>query len=227
MTIEKFPVLRLTQEAYNKLQSVAEDTPEVYMNPNVDFGQILRSQGIDDYTCDTGIVSNSPISLTPAPSGPPNRADRQALDFYQSLDGMTASAAVDNVNDKTWAWMTHFRLHSYSIQRWPVRSRSLTSHVKKHWFVENQRDGLWDSNTASRTWWIAHTATKAAQGSGGAFTAQQALEHFANHAEHYHTLMGTGAGFTWYPDILAEFVRVLINEADGINREGLGSFGAE
>ena len=117
--------------------------------------------------------------------------------------------------------MTHFRLHAYSIKRWPVFSHNLTNHIRKHWFVENQRDGLWDSNTASRTWWIAHIAIKAAQGSGGAFTTQQALEHFANHAEHYHTLMGTGAGFTWHPIVLAEIVRALMNEAEGINREGV------
>ena len=221
MTMERFPILRLTQDAYDQLLSVSEDTPEVYLDPDTDFGQILRSRGIAEYAENTGVYSTRPIELTPVSVGRPNLADRQALDFYHSLRGMTTSAAVDNVNDRIWAWMTHFRMHSYSIKRWPVFSRSLTSHVKKHWFVENQRDGLWDSNTASRTWWIAHTATKAAQGSGGAFTAQQALEHFANHAEHYHTLMGTGAGFTWHPDILAEFVRVLINEADGINREGV------
>ena len=221
MTPETFPVLRLTQDAYDQLELVARDNPDLYMQPDTDFGQILANLGLTDYTEETGIVSSRPISLTPMESGAPNRADRQALTFYQSLTGMTASAAVSSENDKVWAWITHFRLHEYNIKRWQVHSQSLTNHIKMHWFVENQRDGLWDSNTASRTWWIAHIATKAAQGSGGAFTARQALDHFASHAEHYHTLMGTGAGFTWHPTILAEIVRALMNEADGIKREGV------
>ena len=117
MTIEKFPVLRLTQDAYGQLLSVAEDTPEVYMSPDTDFGQILRSRGIAEYAEDTGVYSTRPIELTPVSVGRPNLADRQALDFYHSLRGMTTSAAVDNVNDRIWAWMTHFRMHSYSIQK--------------------------------------------------------------------------------------------------------------
>ena len=121
-----------------------------------------------------------------------------------------------------WAWMTHFKLHAYCVERWPRRGRvNPVNHIKSHWFVENQRDGLWDSNAASRNWWIAYTALKAAQWSGGAFTDRQALDHFANHAEHYHTLMGTGAGFTWHPIVLAEIVRALLNEAEGISREGV------
>ncbi len=80
---------------------------------------------------------------------------------------------------------------------------------------------MWDSNTASRTWWIGHTAIKSAEASGGAFNPIDALEHFSTHAEHYHTLMGVGAGFTWNSVILAEFTRALIKEAQGINREGV------
>ena len=131
---------------------------------------------------------------------------------------MTPSLATDGL---IWAWMTHFRLHKYGIDRWRRQSANLSHHVKTHWFVGDRGGSLWDSNTASRAWWIAHTADKAARGSGGAFTPQQALDHFVNNAEHYHTLMGTGGRFTWHPVILAEFVRVLLNEARGINREGV------
>ena len=91
MDIEKQPVFRLTQEAYDQLLLVARDTPEVYMNPETDFGQILLQRGVAIYTEETDIVTSSPIQLTPMESGPPNRADRQALDFYQSLTGMTVS----------------------------------------------------------------------------------------------------------------------------------------
>lgn len=222
MTSEQFPVLRLTQEAYDQLSLAAEENPDSYLNPTTDFRQVLASRGITDYTEETGIFSERPISLTPAPDGPPNRADSQALGFYYSLLGMTPKIAVSDGSDRIWAWMTHFRLHAYCVERWPRRGRvNAANHIRSHWFVENQRNGLWDSNAASRNWWIAHTAIKAASGSGGAFTAQQALDHFANHAEHYHTLMGTGAGFTWHPVVLAEIVRALLNEAEGISREGM------
>ena len=222
MTSDQFPVLRLTQAAEDQLSLAAKESPEVDMDPDTDFHQVLASRGITDYTEDTGITSNRPISLTIGPSHQPYLADTQALGFYDSLTGMTPGAAVSEANARIWTWMTHFKLHPYCIERWPRRGRSDTAnHIRRHWFVENRRDGLWDSNTASRTWWIAHTATKAAQGSGGAFTAQQALNHFASHAEHYHTLMGTGATFTWHPVVLAEIVRALLNEADGISREGV------
>lgn len=222
MVTEKFPVLKLTQEAYDQLRLAAEENPEAYLDHSTDFDGILKSRGVVDYLEESGIFSERPISLTPTASGPPNRADTQALDFYDSLPSLTPDVAVNEGSERMWAWMTHFKLHAYTVQRWPLRGNAnLINHIKRHWFVENYRHGLWDSNAASRNWWIAHTALKAFYGAGGSFTAQQALDHFAFHPEHYHTLMGTGAGFTWHPVVLAEFVRALLNEAEGINREGV------
>ena len=222
MVAEKFPVLKLTQEAYDQLRLAAEENPAAYLDQSTDFDAVLESRGIGDYLEETGILSESPISLTPVAAGPPNRADTQALDFYHSLPDLTADVAVYEGCERMWAWMTHFKLHSYTVQRWPLRGNANhVNHIKRHWFVENNRDGLWDSNAASRNWWIAHTALKACQGAGGSFTAQQALDHFAFHPEHYHTLMGTGAGFTWHPVVLSEIVRALLNEAEGISREGV------
>lgn len=37
-------------------------------------------------------------------------------------------------------------------------------------------------NAAARTWWIAHTAIKAAGASGGAFDARAALDLYADNA---------------------------------------------
>ena len=165
MTAEKFPVLKLTQEAYDQLRLVSEENPEAYLDPETDFHQVLVSRGITDYAEDTGVFSNRPISLTPVSSGPPNRADTQALGFYHSLTGMTPKIAVSETSHQIWAWMTHFQLHAYCVERWPRRGRvNPVNHIRSHWFVEDYRDGLWDSNAASRNWWIAHTAIKAAQG---------------------------------------------------------------
>ena len=86
-----------------------------------------------------------------------------------------------------------------------------------HWFSSRTTDALWRHNTASRTWWIAHTALKAARGSVGAFTAEQALKVFSDTAVFYHIPMYYN--FTREPVILAEVVRAILNEAEGINAE--------
>ena len=143
------------------------------------------------------------------------------MNVQSPVNGLTPNTAT-NESERMWAWITHFRLHSYGLKRWRRQSNTnLSNYFRSHWFVEDRGSALWDSNTASRTWWIAHTAIKSAEASGGVFNPTDALEHFASHAEHYHTLMGVGAGFTWHPVILAEFTRALINEAQGINREGV------
>ena len=212
---DQFPVFRLTQEAYDQLGLVIKDSPEVYLNPDVDFEDILASRGVADYAEKTEVFSDRPISLTPIADGPENRADRQALDFYNSFQGLTPSVATC---DRMWAWMTHFKLHSYSLKRWRrISSTVLPNYLKTHWLVDNASSGLWRSNTASRTWWIAHTAVKAADASGGAFTAQEALDDFAEFAVHYHILKNYE--FTRHPTALAELVRVLLNEAKGIKAE--------
>ena len=54
----------------------------------------------------------------------------------------------------------------------------LTNHIRNHWFVGNESDALRQNNTASRTWWIANTAIKAAKASGGAFTEEEAIRSF-------------------------------------------------
>ena len=202
---EKFPVYRLTNDASHALDLESRDNPDMWMDPNADFHHLLVDKGIPIYTEETGVFSDCPINLTPVSEGPPNRADKQALDFYNSFQGLTPSLATDG---KIWAWMTHFELHRYGLDRWRRYSNvNLTNYIKAHWFVTDQGSALWDSNTAARTWWIAHTAVKAANASGGAFTAEEALNHFSNHAEHYHQLMAPGAGFTYHPTVLAEFLR--------------------
>ncbi len=89
------PVLRLTQEAYDTLRLKVEQDPEIWLNPEADFHQILLDLGITNYTEETGISTDRPISLVPIESGSLNRADRQALDFYKSFNGLTPNTATD------------------------------------------------------------------------------------------------------------------------------------
>ena len=215
MVFEQFQISRLTQEAYDQLALFARENPKAYLDPETDFTRVLLDRGVTDYAEDTGIFSDRPIALTPVQSRPANRADRQALDFYRSLPDMTPSAATDSL---MWTWMTHFRLHSYSIKRWRLQG-DLTNHIRSHWFVGNESDALRQNNTGSRTWWIANTAIIAAKASGGAFTAEEAINHFANNPRHYHNMMDSN--FSRHPFICAEMLLALMTEARGIS--GVGS----
>ena len=213
---EGFGVLRLTQEAYDQLLQVAKESPDTYLNPDVDFERILLELGVVDYAETTEVSYCGRVSLEPVVVGPPNRADAQALSYYESFEGMTDRTATDI---RMWAWFTHFKLHSYSLQRWRRhKNADITRYIRAHWFAGVGAEALWQYNTSARTWWIAHTAKKAARFSGGAFTAQEALDDFANAAVHYHILM-TKYSFTRCPTVLAELVRVLMNEARGIKAE--------
>ena len=119
----KTPVYRLTQEAYDQLWLMAMERPENYLDPKRDFGKALGDRGFPSYLEETGLFSDGPIELKPVESGPSNRADAQALRFYRSLEGMTPRLALD---ERLWAWMTHFPLHAYGIKCW---SRSKTTNL--------------------------------------------------------------------------------------------------
>ena len=208
-------VLRLTPAAYAALESFAKDSPESYLDPQTDFEAVLANMGITDFAEETGVTCVSPISLNPPGKGPGHQADRQALEFYGNFQGMTPESAMDRL---MWAWITHFKLHAYTLDRWRrQRNTDLDEYITAHWFVTNQGNALWNSNAASRTWWVAHTAQKAAGASAGAFTAQAALNHFATCAVHYHILVRSR--ILRSPMVLAEFVRALLNEAKGIKAE--------
>ena len=217
MSSDTEPVLRLTQEAYDQLSLVTEEDPSLWSNPNTDFGEVLASRGLTAFTEETGAFSTRPISLAPVTGARPSRADRQALDFYNSLEGMTVRVATDGL---MWAWMTHFKLHEYSIARWPSRQNiKASNHAKNHWFVTDDSDALRKWNTASRTWWIAHMAITASDASGGAFTDKEAIEHLSTYPRHYHNMLDSN--FSRHPLVYSELLRVLMNEARGIS--GIGS----
>ena len=214
------PVFRLTPEAHYNLQEYAAQNPQAYLSPDIDFAAVLAERGITDYATDTGITTTTPIHLTmdgvPLKSNTLNQADKQALGYYRSFSGMHPKHATDAM---TWAWITHFRLHRYSLKRWR-RTHSMANlhnYIRDHWFVKNGNDGIWQHNTASRTWWIAHIADKAAGDSGGAFTAEQALAVFAERPTFYHAIMRYT--FARHPRILSEIIRAIITELDGVKVE--------
>lgn len=217
MTSQSYPVFKLTEAAKDALRSVAEDNPTFYLNPEADFHTLLTEQlGIPDYCTETDISVDSLPDMIPVSVGRKNFADRQALDFYYSLQGLSPANATDGL---MWTWITHFWLHKYSLGRWPLQRSHMSRVIGIHWMVTDQADALRKDNTAARTWWVAHTAIKASQASGGAFTEKEAIEHFAANPRHYHNMMDSN--FSRNPLVAAEILRALMNEAKGIS--GVGS----
>ena len=212
------PVYRLTQEAYDLLRELATTKSDLWFDPATDFETVLKSNGIDSFVQSTDIELQEPIELSVDLQGGrrPNQADEQALGFYQALSGLTPAKATDHL---LWGWLAHFKFHAYCIDRWPLRGADATRHIRQHYFLNDLSLGLFQMNVASRTWWLAHMAIKATEGSGGAFSADQVVRYFADHAQHYHTIVMRES--LRNSTVLAEFVRALLNRAQGINNEGV------
>ena len=210
-----YSVKRLTQPAYDALKDIATIQPELWLDPDTDFEALLLEKGVTDFAEDTGAIGDDSFTLEPAldePSNRRHRSDRQALNYYDSFIGITPFMATDG---NMWTWMNHLRLHSYSIERWAGGSAAnLTRFVHSHWFVEDQREALVRNNAAGRTWWLAHVARTAANHSGGAFSDLDAVNLFANAPRYYHNCMSSV--ITRHPLILAELVRSLLTDAEGI-----------
>ena len=212
------PVYRLTQAAYDFLRELAESEPALWFNPGTDFHDVLVSRGIDSYLEPTTAVLEGPTDYRVNLEGGrrPNQADECALSFYRSLTGISLSQATDHL---MWSWFAHFKLHRYCIDRWPLRGDDRVRHIRQHYFLSDHSLGMFQMNVASRTWWLAHTAIKASQGSRGAFNPEEVVRYFADHAQHYHTVVMRESLRS--PVVLAEFVRALLRGAEGVNNEGV------
>ena len=57
------PIYRFTQEAYDRLKDVAGQKPALWLDPATDFAAVLREEGIEDYTEETGVASTAPDRL--------------------------------------------------------------------------------------------------------------------------------------------------------------------
>ena len=211
---EPMNIPRLTDEAFRTLVNLADARPELWLDPEADFAQVLAENGITRYAEPASVTADD-LYLAPPDHPPRPRADRQALDWSQQLHGMTLTKAAD---PNLLAWLNHFVLHQYGTKRWPLVTRANpVSHIRRHWLTEQPND-IWESSIAGRTWWIAETCRRAAEYSGGAFTAQQALEHFSENAENYHN--SVQFNLMRNPLLLAECIRALLNEATGISTVG-------
>ena len=211
------PVFRLTDTAFRTLFNEAATRPGLWSDPNTDFAAVLEANGISDpLEPKEGVSARFPISLEPSLAGPPRKADCQALSFYHNLQGMNPSKASD---PNLWAWFNHFALHRYGIARWPRRIETdATKHIRLHWLTET-RGNIYESSISGRTWWLADTCLKGERNGSGAFDSAQVLELFSDMAERYHYAMRFG--FMRNPLVTAEYIRVLLHEALGINSKGI------
>ena len=83
---DSYPVYRLTQEAYDQLRLAAEEDPESYLDPAIDFGAVLAVRGVSNYVEETEITTNRPIALTPVADGSsPNPESTERRLWRQSL----------------------------------------------------------------------------------------------------------------------------------------------
>ena len=207
---------KFTTGAFEWLVRNIEKNKKLYEDPHADFEKLL-SDNFSQYSEPTEITIKGNLDIKPyTKSEKTYLADLQALDFYNSLEGMTPRLATDT---KIWAYINHFYLHEYGILRWPSKTKDLPLHVKAHWLTdEKATTKIWKANISGRTWWLAHISIRAAKASNGAFTAEQALEVFTNYPEYFHRSMEFEA--TRSPTILAECVRLLCAEAKGVNRDG-------
>ena len=210
---------KLTPNAFNWLSNNIENNIDLYKDPHADFAKILL-ENMDEYRELTDITITGDIKLKLPDEKISNKlhlADRQALDFYNSLKGMTPRLAT---NPEILAYINHFYLHEYGILRWPHRkSNTQIAHIRDHWLTaSNQTTKIRKASISGRTWWIAHLAVTAAEASNGAFDAKQALEVFVDDPEYYHRSMEYGVLYN--STVLAECVRSLRTDAKTIARNG-------
>ena len=215
-------IYRLTSKGRNSLLRLAEDKPELWLEPDTDFGVELSKLGVTDYAEEVGVTSRGLLSL---PSGGEyhkrerSKMDRNAPAFCDVLLDITPEQAGDG---RMWEWLCHFQMHRYCCERWPnVRNENRLEHIMLHWFIRNRDHHVYQDNTASRTFWVGTTAERIAQASGGTLARQQVAEHLSENPITYHSIMRSN--MTHNPRVSALVLEALMTGGRG---EGISSSGA-
>ena len=223
---------RLTGDAFLWMRRNVKKYARMYADPDADFCKMMERDYRKMYaepvdaTIDSGLSLRLPTEYDKSPKKA-HLSDVQALDVYRSLGGMTPRLASDPY---VLAYASHFCLHAYGVERWPVppaakkKPDGLADHVRQHWLTES-RERPWNASIFGRLWWMAHVATAAAGASGGAFGPEQALRLFSAVPEYYHRTMDYEVLRS--PVVMAECLRALMNEARGLNRDGYREMGME
>lgn len=211
----------LTPSAFSWLSSRVGDNIDMYADPDTDFAKLLQDGGVIEYRKEINVKISGEIRLEPPDTNDSKKthvADRQAMEFYKCLEGMTPRLASE---PEVWAYVNHFHLHGYGMRRWPLKEdaddEKARKFIQKHWLTTRNQN-IYESSIAGRTWWMVHVAKKAAEASCGAFSTEQAVRLFADIPDHYHRSMQYEV--LRNPIILAECVRSLLTDSRGLNRDG-------
>ena len=209
------PILRLTDAGRTKLLEIADESPDLWLNPDTDFDAELKKRGIADYAEETGAVSNGKIAL-PTGEGYAVRGggrpemDRSAPALRDILRNLPARQAEDG---RVWEWLTHFRLHRYCCERWPGVRNDKKEHIELHWFVRNRNRNMYQDNTASRTYWVGEVAERAALASNGSLTRERVATHLGENPITYHNIMQSS--MTHNPRMAALVLEALMTPGRG------------
>lgn len=210
---------RLTYEAFEWLHGNAVENVQHYADQDTKFGKLLENSSHASAYREPipGVSIAEDLRLEPPRDTSVKKrheADSQALEFYNSFEGMTPRLASDPL---VLAYINHFYLHEFGIFRWPfkenMKSKARAEKIRKHWITrsaDNNTD-VYQSSISGRTWWIARTALTVAEHSDGELEADEVLEKFANSAEYYHRIMQYSIFRN--PLVMSEFVRSLFHEA--------------
>ena len=200
-------ILRFTSEAMGTLVNLAQEKPDLWTSQKGLLEAELHKLGLDNYTEPASLHATKQPDMPSAADLPGNRkalADMDALKFSRNIQGLTARDLSD---PGLLTWLSCFPLYRFGAGRWPIRGAS--SHkdwVLRHYIARTgHMDDITDGNLAGRTLWLAETARRAAAASGGAFTEQEALDHFCRNPEQYHAV--THFAILRNDLVLAEYVR--------------------
>ena len=209
------PVMKFTEEAMAQLSELADNQPELWLNPETDFLQVLRERDVGQIEEPTGITAPMPIRMPPPELEKRRQSvDRHALTFLDNLPGITPKQMADG---NLLAWLSCVHLLEFGIKRWPPTNYSDTrTWIKRRFLVKGGED-LTSGSVAGRNIWLANISRVVA-GEITSLKEQNVLDHFAEQPEHYHQCMRFQVMRA--PRVVGQYAGCLIQDAIGINRAG-------
>ena len=218
MTSEPTPVMRFTPGAMTQLRTAGQGRPQALAEPRKPISRrCCRSKHVGEPTEPTGLTALGPVEMPMPDPKHRQRADAHSLRFLDNIPGMTPAHMADGANaglavvreaagirDRQVAPLHPTQRHNKlggpdTSSRNPARS----SHRREAW--------------PAGSLWIAETSRRVER-EIPSLKAQNILNHFAKHPEHYHQC--TRYQVMRSPIVLGEYVLALMEDAQGISREG-------
>ena len=206
--------MRFTESAMAQLEQWAADQPNLWLAQDTDFIAELARAGVKESEESTPVKAQGPIEMPKLDSNHRQDTDRHSLKFSENLTGLTATAMAD---PNTLAWISCVHLLQYCRTRWPLQAHADPANWVRRRFLSNKISDITMWNAAGRILWLAETSRRVAEAQPH-LSPERVLEHFVANPEHYHQcheyiLMRSDR-------TAGEYVWALMDDAQGINREG-------